>query len=232
MLEQVYINGEYLKKHPEWHVEESAWKAKNISNMLTRHHITPKTICEVGCGAGEVLRQLQERMNSECTFWGYDVSPQAIELAQPRANERLHFKLGDIAQEKAGYYDLILVLDVIEHLEDYFSFLRAIKPRSDYKIFHLPLDIAVQRVLRSHVIIEDRKAHGHIHYFNKEIALEMLKDVGYEVLDYCYTAPSIELPTEHIRRRLLRLPRKLLFKLNPDLAVRILGGWRLLILAK
>jgi 2-polyprenyl-3-methyl-5-hydroxy-6-metoxy-1,4-benzoquinol methylase len=122
MTQELYISGTYLEKNPTWHVEESPWKARQIMRMVTRNHIVPKTICEVGCGAGEVLKQLQEQMDSECLFWGYDISPQAFELSKSRANERLQFKLADIRQEQNAFFDLILIMDVIEHLEDYFRF--------------------------------------------------------------------------------------------------------------
>lgn len=232
MLEEMYTSGDYLKKNPTWHVEESPWKAAQIIRMMKQNHIVPGTICEVGCGAGEILRQLQEHMHDECTLWGYDISPQAFELSKSRANERLHFKLVDIRQEKEALFDLILVMDVIEHLEDYVSFLREIRPNSQYKIFHIPLDLSVQTVLRTHGLLKVRESYGHIHYFTKETALQVLQDVGYEVLDYFYTARAIELPSNEITRKLLRLPRKLLFAIHRDLAARLLGGWSLLILAK
>src|SRR5215467_11668917 len=122
-FEEIYTSGEYLEKNPTWHVEKSPWKAKQIMKMVARSGIAPKTICEVGCGAGEILRQLQEEMDPACSFWGYEISPQAFELAKSRVNERLHFKLADIRQED-GSFDLILIVDMLEHLENCFSFLR------------------------------------------------------------------------------------------------------------
>ena len=109
MLDELYTSGVYLEKNPSWHVEESPWKAKHVIHMMRQNHILPEKICEVGCGAGEVLKQLQEKMDKDCTFWGYDISPQAFELARSRANERLHFKLADIRQERDILFDLILV---------------------------------------------------------------------------------------------------------------------------
>src|ERR1700675_3414935 len=76
-----YTGGDYLRAHPSWHVEDSAWKAAHVARLLERHDIRPARVGEVGCGAGEILRQLQSRLGIECEFWGYDVSPQAIELA-------------------------------------------------------------------------------------------------------------------------------------------------------
>ena len=148
--------------------------------------MAPKTICDVGCGAGEVLRLVQEGMDDRCTFWGYEISPQAFELCQRRANARLHFKLADIRQERDAHFDLIMVMDVVEHLEDYFSLLREMGPKSEYKIIHIPLDVSVRTVLLGQ-LSKFRAAYGHVHYFTKDVAIQMLKDVGYEVIDYLYT---------------------------------------------
>lgn len=227
MLENKYISGEYLEKNPRWHIEESPWKVSHIVPMLRRHHLSPETVCEVGCGAGEVLRLLQAQLSETCTFWGYDISPQAIQMCQERANERLHFKLADIRQEYDACFDLLLVLDVIEHLEDYFSFLRAVKSKSDYKLFHIPLEISVQGVLRGKIFLKNRDLHGHLHYFTRETALRTLEDAGYEVLDYSYS-PGFEVHSASPQEIL----RKICFSLNKDLTVRILGGFRLLVLAK
>lgn len=232
MYEDLYTGGGYAEMNPSWHVEESAWKAEQILRMLDRNAVAPKTICEVGCGAGEVLKQLQDHMESDCAFVGYDISPQAITLCQTRANARLQCRLMDIRQEPDSHYDLMLLLDVVEHVEDYFGLLRGLRPKATHTIFHLPLDVSVQTVLRPHGLLKTRSAYGHIHYFTKEIALQLVRDAGYNVLDHVYTRRSLEMPTHELPKRLMRVPRQLLFALDEDVAVRILGGFSLLILAQ
>lgn len=245
-MKESYTSGEYLKKNPDWHVGESLWKVKEIMRMFQRDKITPKTICEVGCGTGEVLRLLQMRMDSDCIFSGYEISPQAFELSKSRENERLHFRLQDFMEEKDAYFDLILVLDVLEHMENPYDLLRDIKTKSPYKIIHFPLDISVRSVLCDQIVTY-RETFGHIHYFTRSIALRMLEEMGYEVLDSFYTDKFISLPWDTIRsnplllarkilgkikRGILIAPGKLLFFINQDLTVRIFGGWRLLVLAR
>jgi cyclopropane fatty-acyl-phospholipid synthase-like methyltransferase len=229
--ENIYTDGTYLTKKPLWHSDESPFKANQILQMLQRNRLTPKSIAEIGCGAGEVLRQLQSKMDGDCHFWGYEVSPQALELCKGRANSRLQFKLADVSQEEGAFFEVILVLDVIEHVEDYFGFLRGIRPKSDLKIFHFPLDLSVQAVMRQRGLLIRRERYGHIHYFTKETALETLKDVGYSILDYFYTPRCIELAKETIQK-IARWPRMICFSINPDLTVRILGGYSLLVLAR
>ena len=125
-----------------------------------------------------------------------------------------------------------MAIDVFEHVEDYFSFLRKLKTKAKYKIFHIPLDLSVSTVLRSSPIIKSRQVVGHIHYFTKETALETLKDTGYEIIDYFYTSGSLELPNLGQKTNLLKIPRKLAFLVNKDLAVRLLGGYSLMVLTK
>jgi SAM-dependent methyltransferase len=227
----LYLDGEYLAKNPGWHVEESAWKATHILRMLRQNHLSPRTICEVGCGTGEVLKQLQENLESQCNFWGYDISPQALELAKTRANEKLQFKLADFRKEGIDSFDLVLVLDVIEHLEDYFDFLRQLRARGQHKIFHIPLDLSVQTILRGNALTKRREMYAHLHYFTKETALLVLRDTGYEVLDHFYTPRSIDF-AGRLGQKMLRLPRKLCFSIHKDFAARFLGGFSLLVLAK
>jgi len=228
VIRETYTQGDYLTKNPSWHVEDSPWKAEQIVRMMRRNRLTPKTICEVGCGAGEILRQLQQRLDKECLFWGYEISPQAFALCKQRANERLRFEPRDILQDKDAFFDLLLLIDLIEHLEDYFGFLRGVKPKSAYKILHIPLDLSVQMVLRGSPIMRTRESVGHLHYFSKEIALAILIDVGYEVLDWFY----VELPLKSINRYIACAPRRLFFAIHEDWAVRIMGGYSLMVLAQ
>jgi SAM-dependent methyltransferase len=143
-----HINGEYLRNNPGWHAPTSEWKAGEIMKMLDRHNLLPKTVGEVGCGAGEVLRQLQLRMPPDCEFIGYDIAPQAIEMCKERENDRLHCELADVCAIETPPFDLMLILEVVDHVEDYFSFLRTLKSRSTYKLFHFSLDLSVQNALR------------------------------------------------------------------------------------
>jgi len=226
-----YTDGAYLRKNPLWHAEESPFKVKQILRMLEKNRLQPNTICEVGCGAGEVLRLLQGKMEKGCRFWGYDISPQAMELCKSRTNEGLQFKLADLTREEDAFFDLLLVLDVFEHVEDYFGFLDGIRTKSDLKIFHIPLDLSVQAVLRKRGLLKRRELWGHLHYFTKETALETLKDVGYELLDYFYTPRGIELATETVHKLAL-LPRMVCFRIHKELEVGRLGGYGLLVLAR
>ena len=98
---KIYTDGTYLEKNPDLHADESPFKVSQIVRMLEKNRLQPKTIAEVGCGAGEVLKLLQEQMDRGCRFWGYDVSPQALELCKSRANEKLRSNWPTSVRRKA-----------------------------------------------------------------------------------------------------------------------------------
>ena len=230
-MKNFYKDGAYLENNPAWHVKDSLWKSQQIEKIIINNSIKPNKLCDVGCGAGEILKCMQEN-SSDIEYFGYEISPQAFEICNRKSNNKLTFMLKDILEENDVYFDVVMAIDVFEHIENYFYFLRKLKSKGDYFIFHIPLDLSVQSVLRSYPIIKLRKSVGHIHYFTKDTALETLNDTGYEVVDFFYTASSLELPDRSWKPRLMSIPRKFAFSWNKDLAVRILGGYSLLVLAK
>jgi len=231
MIESRYANGAYAKQNPMWHSEDSPWKARQIVRLIDQNNLQVRTVCEVGCGAGEVLRQLQLSSSTDREFWGYEVSPDAYQICLKKANPRLHFRLGDVITEDVSF-DLLLLIDVVEHVPDYMGFLRSVRAKGRYTILHIPLDISVQSVLRVAPILKSRAEVGHLHYFTKETALGTVKDCGYEVLDWFFTAGTVELPAQSVKSWAAKVPRKVMFALHQELAVRLLGGFSLLVLAQ
>src|SRR5271167_4469460 len=162
----IYRDGSYLKHNPSWHAEESPFKVRQIVRMLKRQNLSPASICDVGCGAGVVLAQLQPHLTPDCDCWGYDVSPDAITMCASRGNKKLQFRNCDIrCDETDRFFDLLLMLDVFEHVEDYMGLVRAIRSKGKFKLFHIPLDLSVQAVARKNGLLRRRDDHAHLHYF-------------------------------------------------------------------
>lgn len=228
----MYTDGEYLKNNPTWDVEDAPWKADHIFRMIEKHDLKPTTICEVGCGCGEILYQLQLKMPASVKFTGYEISPQAFEFCKGRSNEGLNFCLKNYCDESDNSCDIVLLIDLIEHLEDYFRFLRDIKGKSHYKILHIPIEFFALSALYPKFLIGQRKKVGHLHHFSKDTALQTLRDLGYEIIDYHYTA-GYALPRQYgIKDTFLKIPRGLFFSFSPDITVRLFGGYSLLVLVK
>lgn len=218
----------YLEKNPTWHIEDSPWKANQILKLLNRNNLHFKTICEVGCGVGEILIQLNNKMPG-IDYVGYEIAPDAYELASRLEKENIKFVNKDFFLTRE-IYDLLLVIDVIEHVKDFYGFLDGLKGRATYKIFHFPIDMTIYSLVRKN-IMRDREKLGHIHYFSKDTILASLRDSGYQVFDWYYT-PGIEVNRSTFKQRVLNIFRKFFFKLNKDLTVQYLSGYSLIVLAK
>lgn len=230
-----YADGRYLDDNPGWHEEDSPWKAQQIAALLQRQGLVPRSVCEIGCGAGGILQSLQTRLGPGTSFDGYEISPQAWELCRRKAAPGLRFHHADLLASDPGTaprFDLMLVIDVFEHVEDAIGFLRRLRGRATHTVFHIPLDLSVQTVLRATPLARVREQVGHLHFYTRETALATLREAGWTVLAQDYTAWSLELPPRGWKDALGRLPRRLAYALHRDLAVRLLGGFSLIVLAQ
>ena len=229
----IYVNGEYFMNNPTWNLEDSSWKADVIFGLMTKNSLRPHQIIEVGCGAGGILKHLAAKDEHIESLRGYDISTQAIELARKYQSDRLQYFNEDITANDSIHSDLMLVIDVIEHIDDFYGFLRNLKPRSTHFIFHIPLDLCCRSILKPHILLQQRNAVGHIHYFSKEMAIWLLHDSGYEIIDWVYTKPIVDTnPPDSFKRRVKKVLRNFSFNLNKDLSAKLWGGYSMMLLVK
>lgn len=230
VIEKRYSDGAYLNANPAWDMADSAWKATLVKAALGTLQVAPRSVCEIGCGAGGVLRELR-KVYSFCSFTGYDIAEDVRRFWVNSDSEGIEFHVGDFISENSNHYDCILLLDVIEHLADPFNFLCAIRDRADHFIFHIPLDLSALSVLREQPLLDVRKRVGHMHYFTKEVALSLLSEMGFSISYWKYTNAAFSAPTRGFKTRLAGFPRYLAYLVNKDVGVRLLGGETLLVVA-
>jgi cyclopropane fatty-acyl-phospholipid synthase-like methyltransferase len=231
MATSLYIDGRYDALHPTWHAEDSAWKAQHVLAMMLHNGLQPAKVCEIGCGAGGILRSLQGELPANCDFVGYEISPQAYARCAKHANKHLHFVLGDYFAHAPQDTDVLLCMDVIEHVDDYLGFLKKIRGSARHKMFHVPMDLSAQGIIRG-VPEAVRKSAGHLHYFTRQLFLNALEETGYTIEDWTYTPAATALPARSLAMACAKWPRKMMFAVAPEVTSRILGGFSLLVLAK
>lgn len=230
-MPDIYNDNTYLTNNPGWHEEDAPFKAGKIAALLQRNNIPLNTICEAGCGSGEILVQLAGTLKGVTSMIGYDISAQAINIAKKKETPLLKFEETDIASTHADvFFDLMLVIDVIEHIENYFAFLRGIVHKSRYTIFHIPLDMSMWSLFREKMLIESKKRVGHIHNFTEEFILSILEDNGFTILDKLYTEPTFEVTSA--KQKFINSVRKMLFRINKRFCTKTLGGYSIMVLAK
>jgi SAM-dependent methyltransferase len=226
-----YTSGDYLRNNPTWDMEDSPWKAEKVFEILSEKGYNPTSVCEIGCGAGGVLAELR-RLFPKCELFGYEIAGDASHFWSQHAQANIHFEVGDFFELNKRSFDVLLLLDVIEHLESPFDFLNRLREFASSFVFHIPLDLSALNVFREKPLLDSRLKVGHIHYFTKELALSLLSECGYDVLNWRYTGAAFMSPKRNWKSRLASLPRRLAYSVNKDWGTRLFGGETLMVLAQ
>ncbi|MGV6806825.1 MAG: class I SAM-dependent methyltransferase [bacterium] len=101
-MDNIYTDGQYLESTQTWHAEDAQWKAQQIQKILNQNNLKPGSVAEIGCGSGLILDTLSRQPGLQDTqFEGYDISPQAIEMANWLRNDRMNFYQEDLLSEDA-----------------------------------------------------------------------------------------------------------------------------------
>lgn len=216
-MNNIYTTGDYLQTTQTWHAEDSPWKAEQIMRIISKNGLQPRKIAEIGCGAGQILGELSKQAYlKDSGFRGYDISPQAIQLGKNIESNNIKFFCQDmLAEDVSEHFDILLVIDVFEHIPDYMGFIEKCRHKADYKIYHIPLDIHVSSVLRN-AFTRNRYSIGHLHYFTADSAIATLRDTGHKVVDFFYTNGALGLFKQHpsLKTAIANGPRWLFSKLS------------------
>jgi len=226
-----YTSGAYAEKNPDWDSGDSPWKALQVCAILQAHGIRPSSIAEVGCGAGGVLAELR-RHYPAASLAGYDIAGGLPELWKKHRDSGISFILGSFVDQTECRPELVLVLDVIEHVGNPFEFLDRLRGCAQYAVFHFPLDLSAISVLREKPLLHVRSKVGHLHYFTRGLALAMLEECGFEVIEARYTGAGVSAPNLSLKTRVAGVFRRAARLVLGDAGVRLAGGETLIVLAR
>ena len=224
-MKEIYTNEEYLDKNPNWHENDSDWKFKQMEMMLEK--FTFDSVVDVGCGAGKILENIGKSYpNAE--LFGFDITENVHHLWAKR-DKKIKFSNEDFFTSTRNY-DVLLLIDVFEHVENHYDFLRKLKPFAKNFIFHIPLDMCALSDITNNYP-QKRRSVGHLHYFNKSTAIATLEDCGYEIVSFKITKGYLQSITK-VNRFLL--PARIFFDfiLGKNFNSRFMGGYSLMVLAK
>lgn len=231
-MQNRYMDGSYLADNPGWHRADSAWKLSHVRRALKSagtDEARLKTVCDAGCGAGEVIK-LWAKERPEISFYGYDISPQALELAGHSRPQNCVFRQGSaLRPEPCG---ALLLLDVLEHVPDWKNFFKKWAEQADRVVVHMPLDLSVYARLRPSILQRERQTVGHIHFFTARAFLRELDALGMGVRHLHYTNKYVERPPEITRfvSRVGMFIRQAAHKLLPHAwAAYWVGGYSLML---
>jgi SAM-dependent methyltransferase len=225
-----YRDGCYLAMHPTWHMEDSLWKAEQILRLTPSEvWASPLRLAEIGCGAGGVLahlwRLLQARSTDVTVLDGYEISAEAIAIGKANFPE-VRFYQEEFSAE-GSRYDIVLLIDVLEHVPDPATLIRVVAGRANTLILHIPQQDSWNARIRNK-FPEFEATLGHIHYWDARSALELLHSCDLHVVRWAFT-PTFEQryrDRRTFRSKLAYWPRRVGVLLGlTGLMAKILGGF-------
>jgi len=192
---RLYTDGEYAKKHPSWHLPDAPAKAQDLRcgllELLQRLPGKRLRIADVGAGVGGVLREVIDVVRTFdadiCTDpVGYEISQQAVNAAEtlfPELPMRCkHLEVGD------GPFDVVLLVDVLEHVENPWELLRTARATSQFLLVRQPL-LENFSTFRYDNYAFQREHWGHIGLFTYRSFLDMAAATGWIQVKATLTAP-------------------------------------------
>lgn len=165
-----------IHKHEESLLKSEIYKSKNRIVLSNLNRVTGKLI-DIGAGYGYIEKLIKDA-KLPLTLYGIDISNSAIEKL--KMNFGKNFKIGKVTNipYKDNYFDVALVLDVMEHIERRFaanSFMeinRVLKKKA-MLIVSVPLNDTKN----------DMKRNGHLRKYTIESISKEIKVGGFEIIN-------------------------------------------------
>jgi SAM-dependent methyltransferase len=156
----------------------------------------PLRVLDVGGGTGVLREQLEAR-----TAWEIDITdlhPSAVSQARRGRGRNLQYDVHEERADMVGAYDVVLLFDVLEHVEGPVSFLAALF-RHLRAGGHLLVNVPALPVLFSGYDV----AAGHLRRYDPATLRADVESGGFDVRDVRYWGLSL-VPLLFARKALLR----------------------------
>lgn len=171
-----------------------------------------KRVLEIGCATGQISRRLSE---NGCEVVGVEFDEASALVAQRFCKNVIMLDVCKIdATDYINYFDFILFMDVLEHLDDPWNVLEKLKvylKDGGYVVISVP-NIANWAV-RWNLLLGNFEygSRGildktHLRFFNEKSAKRLLEDAGFEIVKYDII-PSM--PLVRVRAKFMYLISKL-----------------------
>jgi len=197
-----YSDGWYLADHPDWHAKDGPGKAQDVlrgvSIAVAELRARSVSIADIGCGTGSVLNSLLPLLrrrfpSTSLKGVGYEPAAPAWRLARELfpALEMRNRPFDADPDE----FDIALLVDVLEHLENPSEMLRFVNRTCRYVVVRQPL-IDSFGTFRHRAYREQRDRLGHIGYWNVRSFDDLMAACGWVPLSPELVAPwDLHAPT-------------------------------------
>ena len=175
-MTDIYNDNSYFKKNPTLHTEDSEFKFQNIKRFLSSIEIKNNRvkILDIGGGAGIIGKLVIEYFLERgivVTFHALDLSTKMLEIQlknNPQIKKTINSSINECTELN---HDLVLMIDVIEHIEGKEDTAKILNKLGKNIIYNIPIEINffdILKYLKSsfRYYKRQKKRWGHIHFFS------------------------------------------------------------------
>lgn len=169
-----------------------AWKWAELEVLIREHGGAPGSVLEFGCGSGDML-ELASAAYPGAELWGIDLSEHMIAMASARVPTARLLTGGLQALESFdGRVDLVLAVDILEHLEDPVRAAKAMGRIGRRVALKIPLERRILRLaLRRQLPGPEHHVAGHLHFWTLGESRALIGRAGLEILgERCADPPE------------------------------------------
>ena len=149
--------------------------------IVSNFDVAGKRILDVGCASGALLCMLRERGAAEVV--GLDTSAYPVSFGVERYGLDLRCASLEDARLPDGHFDLITLIDIVEHVEDIISFMRELRRvlRPDGKLFIITPNYSAHTVAADEWVCLHQDFE-HLQYFSSESLSRLAQESGFSTL--------------------------------------------------
>ncbi len=106
--------------------------------FFTRNVSQNDRVLDIGCGSGSLAKDVAASAKS---VLGIDIEEKNIEKAKRKASApNLEYRVADATKDLSNEkFDIIIMSNVLEHIDDRVNFLKSIRPLADKFLFRVPM---------------------------------------------------------------------------------------------
>ncbi|MDQ7057874.1 MAG: class I SAM-dependent methyltransferase [Ghiorsea sp.] len=164
------------------------YKAQGKGSAFARKYLAHKTsgrLLDIGCASGDFLAGVQQ--GSQWQVFGTDINPEVVASVQEKLG--LDVRVGEIENVAfdAGFFDVVRVQDILEHVPEPLTFLKECRRIIDDKgTFHLsvPNGLADAQNIVDYYSKYDSPAFsgaGHIYFLSFPSLQLLFKQAGFRI---------------------------------------------------
>ncbi|MBI2129570.1 class I SAM-dependent methyltransferase [Candidatus Woesearchaeota archaeon] len=176
-----YGNSWLANGRKKYELLASEWKTKKILSLLSKFpELKFNSILDFGCGPAYILKKLSLSLNiNKC--YGVDISSSMIRSAKKHFPVAKYCKMKNLSEFNKAV-DVVLLIDVLEHVPNQKQILEEVKRIAKYQIIKIPLEnTPIRNFIR---LLGMRNSDGHINFWSKNSFTSFLKNLNFTIIGY------------------------------------------------